>query len=263
MPLTGGLHPISPLLNLVAVPWLALFLLASFLWLLAAWLSTSLGALLLPLLDALATPLESLAALPPSGMFLRAPDLATALLWLFVAAALWIGRSLPRGGLAVLALWLLLAVGHRDGAGDPGGDDPDAELTLLDVGQGDAILIRDRSAAVLVDGGGWPDGDLGGRVLLPALAAAGIDRLAAVILTHPDSDHCSGLIDLSRYLPVGELWMLAGWSGDPCAANLLAAPGMRWRPLWRGRRAMLDAGDSPSSIRRREPGAAATTARWC
>jgi len=34
--------------------------------------------------------------------------------------------------------------------------------------------LRDRHRALLVDGGGWPSGDFGGRVLLPALARLGV-----------------------------------------------------------------------------------------
>ena len=46
------------------------------------------------------------------------------------------------------------------------------ELRMLDVGQGEAVLLRDGERAMLVDGGGWRHSDLGGRVLLPALAQA-------------------------------------------------------------------------------------------
>ena len=86
---------------------------------------------------------------------------------------------------------------------------------------------------MLIDGGGWPHGDFGGRVLVPALAALGVGRLDAVVLTHPDRDHCGGLVDLGRYLPVAEAWVGPGWAGAGCAAELLTSPS-RWRVLWRG-----------------------------
>ncbi len=62
-----------------------------------------------------------------------------------------------------------------------------------------------------MDGGGWRHGDIGGRVLLPALAAAGVRRLDAMVLSHPDLDHCRGLADLLSYLPVAEIWTAPGW----------------------------------------------------
>jgi competence protein ComEC len=96
-------------------------------------------------------------------------------------------------------------------------------VTAFDVGQGDALLLRDARAAVLVDGGGWRRGDLGGRVLLPALLGAGVARLDAAVVTHPDVDHCRGLADLASYLPIGEVWIAAGWQTDPCVSELVAA----------------------------------------
>ncbi len=63
--------------------------------------------------------------------------------------------------------------------------------TVLDVGQGDAILFQPAGApAVLVDGG--PPGDgLAGK-----LEEAGVDSLGAVIATHDQSDHVGGIEEL-------------------------------------------------------------------
>lgn len=75
-----------------------------------------------------------------------------------------------------------------------------ARVEVLDVGQGDAILIRPSGAdPVLVDGGP-PGGDLAG-----ALDSADVERLAAVILTHPDLDHYGGLLDIFGLVDVDRL----------------------------------------------------------
>ncbi len=103
------------------------------------------------------------------------------------------------------------------------------EVVVIDVGQGDAILLRHGRRAALVDGGGWPHGDFGGRVLVPVLAAMGVTRLDAVVLTHPDADHCNGLVDLARYLPVAEIWSGPGWTDSGCGGALLGAPTPRCR----------------------------------
>ena len=70
------------------------------------------------------------------------------------------------------------------------------ELTFLDVGQGDAIAIRSpRGRWILVDAG--PRGqafDAGRRVVVPFLRRRGVDRLAAMVLTHPDMDHIGGAV---------------------------------------------------------------------
>ena len=73
-----------------------------------------------------------------------------------------------------------------------------ASVTTLDVGQGQAVLVRDGGAAVLIDVGP-PDG-----AVLRALArVTGANSLDAVIVTHGDSDHAGGLRELERRLRVG------------------------------------------------------------
>src|SRR5262249_39015006 len=68
------------------------------------------------------------------------------------------------------------------------GDAPDGlRVTMIDVGQGDAILIETpRRGRLLVDAGGSPRGefDVGERVVSPALWRAGIARLDLVAVTH-------------------------------------------------------------------------------
>src|SRR5690606_30791847 len=72
-----------------------------------------------------------------------------------------------------------------------------AELVMLDVGQGDALVLRDRGSVALIDGGGWPQAGFGQKVLAPALAGLGVRRVDLVVATHGDSDHCGGLVDLT------------------------------------------------------------------
>jgi competence protein ComEC len=228
LPLAGGWHPLAVALNLVAVPWLDGFLACAFPWLLLALASAPAAAAALPLLDAAALPLAAAARLPPTALDLRLlamPPAAAAAVALGAAAAgLW-----PRRAAAALLALALLTLTGATPAPAP------AELVMLDVGQGDALVLRDGRRALLVDGGGWPAGDLGGRVLVPALAAAGVRRLDAALLTHGDLDHCGGLADLVRYLPVGEVWTGAGPApAESCTARLLAAPGVRRRVLERG-----------------------------
>lgn len=76
---------------------------------------------------------------------------------------------------------------------------PDTKLhvSFLDVGQGDAILIQQGSQQVLVDGGPSPQAinlELGKRMPF-------WDRtIELVLLTHPDADHLTGLVEvLKRY----------------------------------------------------------------
>jgi competence protein ComEC len=78
-------------------------------------------------------------------------------------------------------------------------------VRVLDVGQGDAILIRNGGSTVLVDGG--PDPRVLGRYL-DALELNG-DTVDAVILTHQHADHYQGLRELfasRRHIVVRYFW---------------------------------------------------------
>lgn len=229
VPLTGVVHPAAALYNLAAIPWLGLFLAAAFPWLLVAGVSPVLAADLVSVLDVLAWPLEALASLPPAPADLRPLTLSAGALTC-LAAVLGAAGCRPRRAATAALLVLLLAL-----QGAPG-EPPAPRLVVFDVGQGDAVLLADGPRAVLVDGGGWRHGDLGGRVLLPALARAGVSRLEAVMMTHADVDHCGGLADLVHYLPVREVWTARPDPEQGCAERLLAAPGPRPRVLRPGDR---------------------------
>jgi competence protein ComEC len=89
---------------------------------------------------------------------------------------------------------------------------PDLRVEVLDVGQGDAILLQPaNSPALLVDGG--PPGD----DLASKLADAGVERLGAVVATHDQSDHIGGIEEILGRVPIARL--LYGRLGrEPLAA---------------------------------------------
>jgi len=95
---------------------------------------------------------------------------------------------------------------------------------LLDVGQGDAIVVQGERGALLVDGGTALAGgvDLGRSVVLPALAALGVRRLDLVAASHADLDHRGGLVSVLEAVPAERLWLPAGGLADPGFAGLVA-----------------------------------------
>lgn len=97
------------------------------------------------------------------------------------------------------------------------------EVVFLDVGQGDATLLRLAGSDILIDGGGTPrsDYDVGARTVLPALRALGVRKLDVVVATHADTDHIEGLVSVLAGLPVGELWIGHDKSDDLLFAQLL------------------------------------------
>lgn len=78
------------------------------------------------------------------------------------------------------------------------------QIVALDVGQGDAILLRSQGRAILVDTGNRSN------LLRAALARNGVLRLDAVVITHPDSDHCGSLQDLARVVAVDRVCVAQG-----------------------------------------------------
>lgn len=80
-------------------------------------------------------------------------------------------------------------------------------VTVLDVGQGSCVLVQEPGGrAALVDGGsleGAHRADIGTSVIVPALRELGVERLDYVFLTHPDAEHCNGLVRVLSEIPVG------------------------------------------------------------
>ncbi len=77
----------------------------------------------------------------------------------------------------------------------------EATFTVIDVGQGDSILIQAPDGKnCLIDGGGsgHDKEKTGSSIVLPFLRRKGINKLDLVVLTHPHDDHASGLVPVIR-----------------------------------------------------------------
>ncbi len=130
----------------------------------------------------------ALSSFQPTGLEIGA---YYALLAAFIAT-----RSYPRAKWLLAASLILLAVdagwwyhhrfAHRD-----------LRLTVLDVGQGSAVLLEfPGGETMLVDGGGYADNrvfDMGRSVIAPFLRRQKILKVDYVVLSHPSTDHMNGL----------------------------------------------------------------------
>jgi competence protein ComEC len=156
------------------------------------------------------------------------------------------GPALAGAWLAMGALWLwpIASADMRPGREAP-------ELCVLDVGQGQAILLRDAKRAFLVDTGSR----FRARDLADGLSAARARRLDGVLLTHLDEDHAGGLLPvLAGTRPA---WVAAPASvrDSPQArrlASIAAHRGISWRWLAAGDR--ISRGDVEITIVWPEPG---------
>lgn len=133
----------------------------------------------------------SVAGLPVSPLAVMVPVL---LAW-FVAWPRVRPRPVWRAMACALALFATCLVRWRLFA--------PARIVVLDVGQGDAILVQDRGAAVLVDTG--PDASLA-----DALARQHVLHLDAVVMTHLHEDHCGGLGSLVGGVPCERVMVARG-----------------------------------------------------
>lgn len=88
--------------------------------------------------------------------------------------------------------------------------EPDSKfkLTVLDVGQGQAVLLQNGRQKLMLDTGGYYDESkfsIGQQVLVPFLSTQGISRLDRVILTHLDQDHSGALRPMSQNIHIHEV----------------------------------------------------------
>ncbi len=94
------------------------------------------------------------------------------------------------------------------------------DVLFFDIGHGDATLIRTpEGRTILIDTGGRQGENAAARwSVLPFLRRYGINRIDAVLLTHPDADHAGGLPLLLRQLDVGRV--LHNGTADSSALSL-------------------------------------------
>ena len=71
------------------------------------------------------------------------------------------------------------------------------QVTFLDVGQGDCIFLQtEDGTSYLTDGGSSSVSRVGKYRMTPFLKYQGASRVKAVFVSHADSDHCNGIVEL-------------------------------------------------------------------
>lgn len=131
---------------------------------------------------------------------------ATPPMWALLAAmvgACWLllPRGFPQRWLGLVLLLPLFLVNLPELAKG------EMQATVLDVGQGLAVLIKTKSHTLLYDAGPRysAQSDAGSRIVIPFLRGEGVKKLDGVIVSHNDADHSGGAGSVLAQLPVAWL----------------------------------------------------------
>lgn len=97
------------------------------------------------------------------------------------------------------------------------------EVTVVDIGQGDSIFLRDmRGRTILIDVGGrvdfaakeaWQERSSQAnaeRTLIPYLHSRGVDRIDSLVLTHTDADHVGDVLEVAKQVQIGRIYVSPG-----------------------------------------------------
>lgn len=203
---------ISPLANVLAGPAFALLCCAGLAAVVVSLIVTPVASVALApivwLAHALAEGVAVLAAIPYAAIPVTAEAVSLALGGVVLCVVAWVAWPQP----TARALWCVMAVACSLFVAMTfllpcfGGD----EVVMLDVGQGDSFLIRSEGASLLVDTG------MSDSLLLEGLAKAGVTRLDAVLITHPDADHCKALASLRSTVQVERVLVARDGLSCPC-----------------------------------------------
>ncbi|MFU8859606.1 MAG: DNA internalization-related competence protein ComEC/Rec2 [Cyclonatronaceae bacterium] len=218
----GGLFPvltlyfrefslIGPLLNVLAVPLAQILFLASFISLPIAMVSQQAAltaGIPADLMITLMSVLVDVTNQSVTGWIsVQRPSVFIFLTWILMFG-LFSAALVPayRWKLIILLLIVLCAERIHTFAGERGRNQ--LEVVFFDVGQGDAVLIKTPSGRhILYDAGVLnPFSDSGRHVILPYLLDKGVNRLDAVILSHPHSDHIGGILSLIGNIYIGVIY---------------------------------------------------------
>ena len=241
---------VSPLANLLLIPYVSflvvpLVLIAIILSFPAPYISHLLFALAASLLDLIWPLLGYLSQMPFSlwvkgdvGIF-ELLAATTGMLLVFYAnrialrfTALCSSKTHRRDGLLIrlIGCSLLLPLAINDDASIKPGE---YQLTVLDVGQGSAAVIRTLNHVAIFDSGAKFSErlDAGSSVVIPYLRSQGIDEIDRLIISHGDTDHIGGARAILQVFPDA---LLTGQGIDSIqtAHKQLCSAGMSWR--WDG-----------------------------
>lgn len=206
VPVFSVLSLVGPLANVLVAPlvsfMLVLGMLALLAWPVFEFLGTILMMLALGIAECAAVLASLLSKLPFAAIPLALPEGLSLVVGILAAAFLYVLWPLPQPRtlrlIATTFVCLVCVVGLLPAHFKT------PQLTVMDIGQGDALLVREQDKNILIDTGASE------TLLVKALARNHIYQLDAVIITHLDSDHAGALKRLRGLVAVDSVYFAQG-----------------------------------------------------
>jgi competence protein ComEC len=149
------------------------------------------GSVLIALGETMLAIADSIASIPGAS-WRSSPPTAAATILLLAICVWWLVAARRHASFAACAV-----LGASLGIAAPAsGSDDRIEVTVLAVGDGTAIVVQRGTRGTLIDVGSVGDRRAGGSIALRAIESLGIRRLDAVLTSHPNLDHYSGLVEV-------------------------------------------------------------------
>lgn len=206
VPIFGMFSLVGPAANIFAGPVISILLGAGVLAMLVCAVSEQFGQFILQILCAVADlfckAVELVSSIPHAAIPAYISSFMAWSIFAICAILLWVfwpspnKQNIKRAGWSIASICVLVLVLSLLGHG--------TQVVMLDVGQGDAILVRDKNTQILIDTG------RSDAKLRSALGRNGVYHLDAVVLTHFDDDHCGSLGALKSMVEVDRVVLTTG-----------------------------------------------------
>ena len=163
---------------------------------------------------------KTLAGVPMAAVYTASPYVVVWLVFVYgmLAWLMWTRKKRPGWvvGLGVLGLCVSLMVSYLEPL------TCDYRVTVLDVEQGQCIILQSEGSTFLVDCGGSYDRDAA-NLAAEQLLSQGISRIDGLILTHYDRDHAGGVQYLAKRVEIERVYLPGTEDADGCLQSVLEA----------------------------------------
>lgn len=147
---------------------------------------------------------QLLSKIPFAAVYTCSPYTVIWLVFCYVLLLAFVLLRFKRPGLLLSCMVVSLVISC--GAGVLAERRIDSRMTVLDVGQGQCILLKDKGRYYMVDCGGDYDDDAA-DVAAEYLLSKGVYELEGIILTHYDADHTGGVFPLLSRIHVKNIYI--------------------------------------------------------